>query len=191
MEHWQYESSYHEIHQMKPWVVHNFSYLLSIFSKGQSKVERQEVSKVGGIQKTKEIRSGFFPSLLLAHYGILSNLFAKMSLKCYICFLGVIYFYLPRRTIEWIKQGENQIVVEGIAHSKRQIGTLFLFSSQHFLNANLIKSMQFSVAFKVILFIQLFIFKSIWLRAFYMLSTEPQHGSRNQLDIILPFNFLV
>lgn len=64
----------------------------------------QEVSKVGGI-KAKEISYSSFPILSLAQYGILNNSFTSVSLSCYICYLGVIYFYLPGTALEWIMQG--------------------------------------------------------------------------------------
>lgn len=59
---------------------------------------------------------------LLSQLCHLSNMgywaiYLSVWVNCHICYPGVIYFYLPGTAREWIKQGENQIVVEVIAYN--------------------------------------------------------------------------
>ena len=94
MEQRQYERSYHQVLNQTKRIVPNRFFL----SERQSKLIARGVLGREWLYKEKRFWLPV-PTGSLAHYRILSNLFAALNLNCHTCYLVVMHYDLPGRAL--------------------------------------------------------------------------------------------
>lgn len=85
-----------------------FLMAFSSFLKRQSKVKARGIQGQAWWYKGPGEVPLPVSTVSLAHYGILSNLFAALKLNCHACYLVVMYYDLPGRALVSINKVEEK-----------------------------------------------------------------------------------